>query len=259
MPKTAQSIEFDELHISVDRDADVPLGVQLAWALQARIRDGRLGPGQRLPGLRDLAEALGINANTVRSVYQRLEQQGVIESHQGSGTFVASTLKLPPAVGTIAANAAREAQETGVDPREVAAALYVASEPAELGGELGARRRQLRHQIAALEQALADIHARYPGLDTATAEAHTTRGPRLLSADDLEDIQAKLLRRLVLLQSAIDDLGKQNEAKRLKASMQEQARKEEQAAKEEVRRQVVQPRPASPKKRSKARPAPAGA
>src|ERR1700704_3201719 len=75
--------------IAVDRNADVPIGVQLAWALRTRIGDGDFVPGQRLPGMRDLAEAIGVNLNTVRAVYQRLEQEGLIESQQGSGTFVA--------------------------------------------------------------------------------------------------------------------------------------------------------------------------
>src|SRR3981081_805334 len=74
----------------------------------------------------EMAEASGLNVNTVRAVYQRLEQRGLIESQQGSGTFVASTPPRPWAVGTIAADAAREAEAIGVDPREVAAALYVA-------------------------------------------------------------------------------------------------------------------------------------
>jgi DNA-binding transcriptional regulator YhcF (GntR family) len=201
------TIAFGELGISVDRRADVPLGVQLAWALRSRIRDGRLKAGQRLPGLRDLADALGVNANTVRSVYQRLEQEEVLESQQGSGTFVTSTRKLPSAVGTIAANAAREAHETGVDPREVAAALYVApgiySQPAD---EVTTRRRQLRNQIAALEQALIEIQAKYPGLAPSSAKASPPRGPRLLDAAELEQIQATLLRRLASLQAAIDGL-----------------------------------------------------
>lgn len=83
----------------LDRDAEVPIGVQLAWALRTRIRDGRFTPGQRLPALRDLAEALGINANTVRAVYQRLENEGIIDSQQGSGTFVADLPAPPSAVG----------------------------------------------------------------------------------------------------------------------------------------------------------------
>ena len=54
----------------------------------AALRSRFARPGQRLPGLRELAEATGVNANTVRAVYQRLEQDGLITSLQGSGTFV---------------------------------------------------------------------------------------------------------------------------------------------------------------------------
>jgi DNA-binding transcriptional regulator YhcF (GntR family) len=114
--------------VALDRAGEVPIGVQLAWALRARIADGRLATGERLPGLREIAEALGINANTARSVYQRLEQDGLIESRQGTGTFVSGgDGERSAAAGRIAAAAARRAQTTGVDPREVAAALYVAS------------------------------------------------------------------------------------------------------------------------------------
>ena len=73
---------------SIDRDAEVPIGVQLAWALRARIHDGTFKPGQRLPALRDLADVTGVNVNTVRAVYQRLDQEGLIDSQHGSGTFV---------------------------------------------------------------------------------------------------------------------------------------------------------------------------
>src|SRR5260370_21209142 len=77
--------------IAVDREAEVPLGVQLAWALRSRIGEGRLQPGRRLPGLRELAETIGVNLNTVRAVYQRLQQEGLLETPQGSGTHPAPT------------------------------------------------------------------------------------------------------------------------------------------------------------------------
>src|ERR1700679_110776 len=171
-PLRAQIAEtqLDLEGLAIDRAGEVPIGVQLAWALRARIGDGRLAPGRRLPGLRELAEMLGINANTARTVYQRLEQEGLIDSRQGTGTFVASAAPEPSAVGQIAADAARQARRTGVDPREVAAALYVSREPSD--GEAGQaaglpaaeRRRELRAQIAALEQTLSELQARHPGL-----------------------------------------------------------------------------------------------
>src|ERR1700684_175332 len=89
--------------IAIDRKADVPVGVQLDWALSAQIRDGRLEPGEQLPTLRELAEQTGLNVNTVRAVYRRLEQRGLIDSQHGSGTFVAAAPRCPMSVRFIGA------------------------------------------------------------------------------------------------------------------------------------------------------------
>jgi DNA-binding transcriptional regulator YhcF (GntR family) len=198
--------------LAIDRAGEIPIGVQLAWALRARIGDGRLAPGRRLPGLRELAEMLGINANTARAVYQRLEQEGLIESRQGTGTFVASLAPEPTAVGEIAADAARQARRTGVDPREVAAALYVATDPAaDAAGQAadGAsraveRRRELRGQIAALEQTLSEIQTRQPDLIPVPPERVRHASPRLLSVEELEGVRAQLVRRLAAAEPLLD-------------------------------------------------------
>jgi DNA-binding transcriptional regulator YhcF (GntR family) len=203
----AAQLELEDL--AIDRAGEIPIGVQLAWALRARIGDGRLAPGQRLPGLRELAEMLGINANTARAVYQRLEQEGLIDSRQGTGTFVASVAQEPSAVGQIAADAARQARRTGVDPREVAAALYVTTEPASdaatdpdehalagAGKQAGERRRELRTQIAALEQTLSEIQSSHPGLVPAPNKPSRHAGPRLLSVEELERVRLELVHRI---------------------------------------------------------------
>src|SRR3984957_3152061 len=199
--------ELDDL--AIDRGGEIPIGVQLAWALRARIGDGRLAPGQRLPGLRELAEMLGINANTARTVYQRLEQEGLIDSRQGTGTFVASVAQEPSAVGQIAADAARQARQTGVAPREVAAALYVTAEPpsdaptyldgqalAGAGKQASERRRELRAQIAALEQTLSEIQSSHPGLVPAPSKPFRQAGPRLLNVEELERVRLELVHRI---------------------------------------------------------------
>ncbi len=200
------------LDFAIDRRAEVPIGVQVAWALRARIHDGRLAPGQRLPGLRDLAQALKVNANTVRAVYQRLEHEGMIESQQGSGTYVADTAHRPSAAGAIAANAAREAHQTGVDPREVAAALYVDPGPPAHPDEAAAHRRELRTQIAALERVLVKIETEHPGLVAPSRKALPARGPRLLDVEELEQVQAYLVRRLAAIQNARDELERGQQA-----------------------------------------------
>ena len=109
-----------QIDLSVDRDSEVPLGTQLGWTLRTLIRTARLAPGTRLPGVRELAEQAGVHVNTVRAVYQRLEHKGLIESQQGSGTFVSAASPQASAVGAIATTAARAARESGIDPRAVA-------------------------------------------------------------------------------------------------------------------------------------------
>src|SRR5579884_678118 len=82
------------LDLSVDRASEVPLGTQLIWKLRSLIARGALEPGAKLPGVRELAETAGVNVNTVRSVFAKLEEQGLIVSEHGRGTFVAETAPL---------------------------------------------------------------------------------------------------------------------------------------------------------------------
>lgn len=189
----------DALEIALDRDAEVPLGVQLAWALRARILVGVLASGDRLPALHRLAAETGVNANTVRAVYQRLEHDGLVSTRHGSGTFVTgdATGARHGALARLTADAARAAHEAGVDPRELAAALYAGGRdaPAPADGESAARRR-LRGQIAALEHALSELTTRKAAHKPATDERPPTPRPRLLSAAELAQQRDELLRRL---------------------------------------------------------------
>jgi DNA-binding transcriptional regulator YhcF (GntR family) len=180
---------MDLSELVIDRHGDVPIGVQLAWALRTRIQDGRYSPGQRLPGLRELAEATKVNVNTVKAVYQRLDQEGLLESKQGSGTFVRQMPHRPAEVAAIVANAVREARETGVDPRQVAAALYVSQEPLQTPDMAAERRRLLRTQIASLERALGEIEAEHPGV-APLPETPPVAGPTLLGEEALEQARA---------------------------------------------------------------------
>jgi DNA-binding transcriptional regulator YhcF (GntR family) len=237
------------LEIAIDRDAEVPIGVQLAWALRARIRDGSFEPGQRLPGLRELAEATGVNANTVRAVYQGLDREGLVETLQGSGTFVAATRLEPTGVAAIAATAAQEAQATGVDLREVAAALYMSPprspQPAD---EEAKRRRVLRDEIAILERAIGGLEAQHPGVAPASSVARAGRGPAVLSTRQLEEVRTQLVRRLASAQTAVDELLQTQEEPPSPVGRQAKA----------GTRAAVKPKPAA-SKRPAVRPATAGA
>jgi DNA-binding transcriptional regulator YhcF (GntR family) len=248
--------------VVIDRNAEVPIGVQIAWALRAQIRDGRFEPSQRLPGLRELAEATGVNFNTVRAVYQRLEHEGLIDSRQGSGTFVTPSQRTPSTVATIADDAARQAHATGVDPREVATALYISfsssvsvdrSAPSDATAE---RRRQLRDQIAGLERTLGELEAGNPGV--VPTPPTSTRGgsaPRLLDIDALEHVRTSLVRRLAIVQTAIDTLGRADDA----SGDSDEARTHQAESKTATTSQRTGRPPKSRPRATKTRPAPAGA
>jgi GntR family transcriptional regulator len=68
----------------------VPLYVQLTEQVKHAIEIGALKPGEQLPGIRQLAQTLAINPNTVAKAYRDLEHDQVLELRQGSGAFVAS-------------------------------------------------------------------------------------------------------------------------------------------------------------------------
>ena len=78
--------------IELIEDASKPLFINLAGSVIREIERGRLKPGDRLPGTRALAEALGIHRNTVDAAYQELILQAWLVPEASRGTFVARDL-----------------------------------------------------------------------------------------------------------------------------------------------------------------------
>src|SRR5262252_4291419 len=66
----------------------VPVYRQLIDQVRAGIASGSLGAGDQLPTVRQLAVDLAINPNTVMRAYRELELGGLLETHQGTGTFI---------------------------------------------------------------------------------------------------------------------------------------------------------------------------
>ncbi len=76
------------MEISIDQKSGVPLYRQIIESVKFAIARGDLGPGDRLPTVRRLAVDLEVNPNTVIRAYREMEIQGVLDTQQGSGTFV---------------------------------------------------------------------------------------------------------------------------------------------------------------------------
>src|SRR5882757_6929650 len=73
----------------LDLHSGVPVYRQLIDQVRSGVASGSLTAGDQLPTVRQLAVDLAINPNTVMRAYRELELGGLLETHQGTGTFVA--------------------------------------------------------------------------------------------------------------------------------------------------------------------------
>src|SRR6202158_5770474 len=72
----------------LDTRSGVPVYRQIIDQVQAGIASGNLASGDQLPTVRQMAVDLAINPNTVLRAYRELEIRGVLETQQGTGTFI---------------------------------------------------------------------------------------------------------------------------------------------------------------------------
>ena len=74
----------------IDLHSGMPVYRQLIDQVRSGIASGSLTAGDQLPTVRQLAVDLEINPNTVMRAYRELELGGLLETHQGTGTFIAN-------------------------------------------------------------------------------------------------------------------------------------------------------------------------
>ena len=76
------------LSFSLDATNGVPFYKQIILQVEMAIADGRLKTGDQLPTVRSLAVDLQVNPNTVGRAYSELEIRGIVNTQQGTGTFI---------------------------------------------------------------------------------------------------------------------------------------------------------------------------
>ena len=114
------------MDIGVDFESGVPIYMQLVDRIKQMVVSGQLQPGQQLPTMRQLAADLRINYNTVGRAYAILDQEGVISTQQGRGTFIASRLSEEQIqrmrldkLGSMIGQVIEEALVLGYSPQEI--------------------------------------------------------------------------------------------------------------------------------------------
>ena len=85
MSTTAQNRDFE---FRLDLRSGMPVYRQIIDQVMGGIASGTLAGGDQLPTVRQVAVDLSINPNTVMRAYRELEIRGVLETQQGTGTFI---------------------------------------------------------------------------------------------------------------------------------------------------------------------------
>jgi DNA-binding transcriptional regulator YhcF (GntR family) len=184
------------MDLRVERGGEVPLGTQLSWKLRRLVGD-QLAPGDQLPSLRAVAAAAGVNVNTARAVYAKLEAEGLLRSEQGRGTFVAEPAETVPASSDAAARRRLLAQIARLEAALVRHPPPPLSEPARPSGpsllstgdleavrdDLLARLSEIDAQRAELVDQIAELDAEQPTAAEARPAASRRRSsPSLVGA-----------------------------------------------------------------------------
>jgi DNA-binding transcriptional regulator YhcF (GntR family) len=204
----AQQYSDEANPFAVHPGSDVPVGVQLNWRLRTLILTGRLRSNETLPSVRRLANWAGVNANTVRAVYDALQKEGLITSQQGRGTFVAEGAQPKLGLESIVLDTVRRSQQSGTGPRDLAIAFMACADMLDMeGGTVGPAgsdadersetieiRRELRRQIAQLEAELSSYVRDLPVGELPTAPAWAEG--HVAGVEELEQIRDILVAKL---------------------------------------------------------------
>jgi GntR family transcriptional regulator len=78
----------------LDPKAGVPYYRQIIDQIRFGIASGTLAVGEQLPTVRGLAVELKVNLNTVAKAYKELEIQKILETQQGTGTFINAGIQI---------------------------------------------------------------------------------------------------------------------------------------------------------------------
>lgn len=113
----------ESLFITLNYKSRTPICDQLCESIIQLAGCGAMAPGDPLPSVRSLAQELGINPNTVQKSYRLLEQQGILESIPGKGSFIARGDGARDTLRSIGEKALEEGIDTalsrGLTPQEI--------------------------------------------------------------------------------------------------------------------------------------------
>ena len=119
-----------KLTLNLDFHSGLPIYTQIVNQIQSQLVNGILKPGDQLPTVRALASELRVNFNTIARAYRILDEERIISTQQGRGTYI---MEIPPpeiteklrqeALAELAQRFINEAIRLGFSEREVSQAV----------------------------------------------------------------------------------------------------------------------------------------
>jgi GntR family transcriptional regulator len=106
--------------IRIDPQSEAPIFAQIAASVRTDLATGRVAPGDRLPGARDVAGALGVNLHTVLRAYQELRDEGLVDMRRGRGVTVTDGAAPLAELHRDVVALARKARRLGLSPDTLA-------------------------------------------------------------------------------------------------------------------------------------------
>lgn len=113
------------MELAINTSDSLPVFAQLIEQIKKAVLSNELSPGSALPSIRQLANDLGLNHNTVAKAYRLLERDSVIQTRGYRGTFihpdavVNSTIDLNTWVMSKLSEAIKTFRESGVTDSEI--------------------------------------------------------------------------------------------------------------------------------------------
>jgi GntR family transcriptional regulator len=113
------------VRLNINPRLSTPVYQQVMDGIKEMVARGILVPGERIPTVREMAAELSLNPNTIAKAYQRLEQEGIIETMRSRGTFIAEPVE------AVDLKAARE-KLTGLVEKVLVEAYHLGLERGEI-------------------------------------------------------------------------------------------------------------------------------
>jgi len=114
-----------QMRIIIDTDLSSPLFKQLMNQIKNAVKDGLIKPGDPLPSIRQLANDLELNHNTVAKAYRLLERDSVIQTKGYRGTSIHadaiqnSTVNMNDSITTKLSETIKSLRESGATDSEI--------------------------------------------------------------------------------------------------------------------------------------------